>query len=47
MDHVAFASEPEAGTIVHLVKAIELLPVGALARLRSDRSERHEAAWQG
>ena len=33
MDQVDFRSEPEAGTIVHLVKDLELEPDGALARL--------------
>jgi serine/threonine-protein kinase RsbW len=34
MDHVDFRSEPEAGTIVHLVKALAIDSDGALARLR-------------
>ena len=38
MDHVSFASEPEAGTVVHLVKRIDLLPAGALARLKRRRT---------
>lgn len=33
VDSSDFRSEPEAGTIVHLVKALELDPEGALARL--------------
>lgn len=35
MDHVDFASEPESGTIVRLVKALDAEPEGPLARLRS------------
>ena len=35
VDSSHFESRPEAGTIVHLVKAMELDPDGALARLRS------------
>lgn len=34
MDQVAFTSEPANGTIVRLVKSLELEPDGALARLR-------------
>jgi len=34
MDQVRFSSEPEAGTVVHLVKRIDLDPRGALAQLR-------------
>ena len=34
MHQVAFRSDPEAGTIVHLVKEIEVLPDGLLDRLR-------------
>lgn len=34
MDHVAFTSQPEVGTIVHLVKRIELDADGPLARLQ-------------
>ena len=34
MDHVDFRFEPETGTIVHLVKQLEIHPDGALARLR-------------
>lgn len=34
MDNVDFTSEPEAGTIVHLVKTLSLDPSGPLARLR-------------
>jgi serine/threonine-protein kinase RsbW len=34
MDQVDFRSEPEAGTIVHLVKALAIDSDGALARLR-------------
>ncbi len=36
MDHVSFTSEPEVGTIVHLVKHIDVDPDGPLARLRRD-----------
>jgi serine/threonine-protein kinase RsbW len=35
MDQVDFISEPEAGTIVHLSKALMVEPGGALDRLRS------------
>jgi serine/threonine-protein kinase RsbW len=38
MDHVAFHSEPAAGTVVHLVKTLEVRPDGALARLVRQRS---------
>ena len=31
MDHVHFTSEPESGSIVHLVKTLDLLPDGAMA----------------
>jgi hypothetical protein len=34
MDHVSFRSEPEEGTIVHLVKTLQFDPEGAAARLR-------------
>lgn len=34
VDSSEFRSEPEEGTIVHLVKELELEPDGALARLR-------------
>ncbi len=34
MDNVDFTSEPEAGTIVHLVKTLSFDPSGPLARLR-------------
>lgn len=37
MDHVHFTSEPESGSIVHLVKALDLLPDGAMARLAGRR----------
>ncbi len=37
MDDVAFTSEPEAGTIVHLTKALSVTPGGALHRLRRRR----------
>ena len=37
MDHVAFTSQPEAGTVVHLVKEIEVVPDGPMARLRQRR----------
>lgn len=33
MDRVDFVSEPESGSIVHLVKLLELLPDGPMARL--------------
>ncbi|MCA1706867.1 MAG: ATP-binding protein [Actinobacteria bacterium] len=39
MDGVDFRSEPEAGTIVHLVKAIEVVPGGPLDRLRRRRDQ--------
>lgn len=32
MDDVSFSSEPEAGTVVHLVKNLDVLPSGALAK---------------
>jgi serine/threonine-protein kinase RsbW len=35
MDHVAFRSEPETGTIVHLVKRLEIAEDSPMARLRS------------
>lgn len=35
MDHVEFRSEPTAGTIVRLIKAIRLRPDGPMARLRA------------
>jgi serine/threonine-protein kinase RsbW len=34
MDHVAFTSEPEIGTIVHLVKRLDVDAEGPMARLR-------------
>jgi serine/threonine-protein kinase RsbW len=34
MDHVEFISEPEAGTMVHLVKSLTLNPDAPLSRLR-------------
>lgn len=37
VDSSDFRSEPEAGTIVHLVKALQLDPDGALARLRTSQ----------
>lgn len=37
MDHVNFVSEPEAGTIVHLVKGLSVRDGGPLARLRERR----------
>jgi serine/threonine-protein kinase RsbW len=40
MDHVAFTSEPEAGTMVHLVKGIQLLPDGPMARMQRRRVHR-------
>jgi serine/threonine-protein kinase RsbW len=33
MDRVNFTSEPESGSIVHLVKTLDLLPDGPMARL--------------
>jgi serine/threonine-protein kinase RsbW len=36
MDQVAFRSEPEVGTIVHLVKRLEVRGDAPLARLRRD-----------
>lgn len=40
MDQVRFTSEPEAGTIVHLVKRIEVREDGPMARLRRARPNR-------
>jgi serine/threonine-protein kinase RsbW len=40
MDHVAFSSEPEAGTIVHLVKTRTFDPDSAVERLRRSRDQR-------
>ncbi len=37
MDQVDFRSEPEAGTIVHLVKTLSIDPDSPLARLRRKR----------
>jgi serine/threonine-protein kinase RsbW len=37
VDAVDFESEPEAGTMVHLVKRLEIEPGGPLHRLLSDR----------
>jgi anti-sigma regulatory factor (Ser/Thr protein kinase) len=37
MDQVDFRSEPEAGTIVQLVKTLSIDSDGALARLRRKR----------
>lgn len=37
MDQVLFTSEPEAGTIVHLVKRIDVRDDGPMARLRRAR----------
>jgi serine/threonine-protein kinase RsbW len=37
MDNVDFTSEPETGTIVHLVKTLTFDPSGPLARLRRAR----------
>lgn len=37
MQQVSFRSDPEAGTIVHLVKEIEVVPEGPLDRLRRRR----------
>lgn len=34
MDQVSFVSEPEAGTMVHLSKALDVTPGGPLDRLR-------------
>ena len=36
MDGVEFTSEPEAGTIVHLVRDLQVRPESPLARLRRD-----------
>jgi serine/threonine-protein kinase RsbW len=36
MDNVEFRSEPEAGTMVHLVKRLSVRPDGPMARLRRD-----------
>jgi serine/threonine-protein kinase RsbW len=38
MDQVDFVSEPESGSIVHLVKTLDLLPDGPIARLANRRS---------
>lgn len=38
MDHVDFVSEPETGTIVHLVKRLDVDAGGPLARLRRSAS---------
>ncbi len=38
MDRVDFVSEPESGSIVHLVKMLDLLPDGPMARLARRRS---------
>lgn len=35
MDDVEFRSEPQAGTIVHLVKSLEVVPASPLGRLRA------------
>lgn len=43
MDTIRFESQPEAGTIVHLVKKLELEPTGALARLMRERAGGHTA----
>lgn len=40
MDQVQFTSEPEAGTIVHLVKRIDVRDGGPMARLRRARESR-------
>ena len=37
MDTVRFSSEPEAGTVVHLVKHIDFEPNGPLAQLNRRR----------
>jgi serine/threonine-protein kinase RsbW len=34
MDHVGFHSEPESGTIVHLVRALRVRPDSPIGRLR-------------
>ena len=39
MDHVSFRSEPERGTIVHLVKTIDIDPDGPIARIRRGRPD--------
>lgn len=38
MDRVDIVSEPESGSIVHLVKTLDLLPDGPMARLARRRS---------
>ena len=43
MDHVAFESEPATGTIVHLVKALDTVPSGPMARLRRAARAGHES----
>lgn len=40
MDQVEFSSEPEAGTIVRLVKSLALRDDGPMARLRRSRAAR-------
>jgi serine/threonine-protein kinase RsbW len=40
VDAVDFRSEPERGTIVHLVKNLDVEPGGPLARLRGQRQRR-------
>ena len=44
MDRVDLTSEPEAGTIVHLVKALTLRDDGPMARLRHARQTSKHAA---
>lgn len=44
VDSSDFRSEPEAGTIVHLVKALDLEPHGALARLGLSRAAASQLA---
>lgn len=47
VDRTDFHSEPEDGTIVHLVKALELEPDGALARLADQAPLSPESAAAG
>ena len=44
MDNVAFRSEPEAGTVVHLVKNVELRDDGPLRRLQRSRHRARQGA---
>lgn len=47
MDRVDFTSEPEAGTVVRLVKDISLVPDGPMARLKARRTQRSGLAPAG